>query len=81
VYNVASGVARPIRAILDALIARARVPIRVEADPARMRPHDVPVLVGDSSRLKAATGWQPAIPFDQMLDDLLAYWRDRVWRT
>ena len=77
VYNVASGVGRPVRAVLDALVARARVAIRVETDPERMRANDIPVLIGDPSRLRETTGWQPEIPFDQTLDDLLAYWRQR----
>ena len=76
VYNVASGVARSIRSVLEALVSRARVPVRIEVDPTRMRPNDVPVIVGDCSRLAAATGWQPAVTFNQMLDDLLGYWRD-----
>jgi GDP-4-dehydro-6-deoxy-D-mannose reductase len=76
VYNVASGVGRTIASVLDGLIRRARAPVRVEADPARTRPHDTPVLVGDISRLRAAIGWQPTIPFDRMLDDLLDYWRN-----
>jgi GDP-4-dehydro-6-deoxy-D-mannose reductase len=75
IYNVASGVGRSVRSILDALVSRSKVPVRVEVDQARMRPHDVPVVVGDSSRLNAATGWRPGITFDQMLDDLLGYWR------
>ena len=75
IYNVASGVARSVREILDGLIARARVPVRVESDPARMRASDIPILVGDASRLREATGWRPEIPFDQMIDDLLAHWR------
>ena len=75
VYNVASGVARSIRSLLDGLIARARVPVRIETDPSRLRAHDDPVLVGDPSRLREATGWQPKIGFDRMLDDLLDYWR------
>lgn len=78
VYNVASGVARPIRAILDALVSRSRVPVRIEIDPARMRPNDVPIVVGNFSRLNASTGWRPEIPFDGMLDDLLSYWRERA---
>ena len=36
-----------------------------------------PILIGDATRLRTATGWQPEIPFDQTLDDLLAYWRSR----
>jgi GDP-4-dehydro-6-deoxy-D-mannose reductase len=75
IYNVASGVARPIQSILDSLVSRSKVAVRIEVDPARMRPNDVPVVAGDYSRLRAATGWQPAIAFDQMLDDLLSYWR------
>jgi GDP-4-dehydro-6-deoxy-D-mannose reductase len=74
-YNVASGTGRPIRALLDALLARSRTVIRVETDPARTRTHDVTRLVGDSSRLRADTGWEPAIPFDRTIDDLLEYWR------
>ena len=77
IYNVATGVGRPIREVLDALVARARVPIRVESDPVRLRPSDIPVLIGDATRLHEATGWTPRIPFDQMLDDLLDYWRSR----
>jgi GDP-4-dehydro-6-deoxy-D-mannose reductase len=77
IYNVASGVARPVRWLLDELVARARLPVRVEPDPARLRPSDLPVLVGDASRLRATTGWQPEIPPARMLDDLLAYWRAR----
>ena len=77
VYNVASGVARPTRAVLDTLLARARVPVRVEVDPARLRPNDIPVLAGDPTRLREATGWTPHIPFEQMLKDLLDYWREK----
>jgi GDP-4-dehydro-6-deoxy-D-mannose reductase len=75
IYNVASGVARSIQSILDALVSRSTVTVRIEVDPARMRPNDVPIVVGNCSRLKAATGWEPAISFDQMMDDLLSYWR------
>jgi GDP-4-dehydro-6-deoxy-D-mannose reductase len=75
VYNVASGVARPVRTIVDALVARARLAIRIEPDPSRFRPNDIPVLVGNASRLREATGWQPEVPFERMIDDLLDFWR------
>ena len=80
IYNVASGAARSIRAVLGALIERSRVPVQVSIDPTRLRPNDTPVLVGDAARLRAATGWAPLISFDRMLDDLLDYWR-RAART
>ncbi len=78
IYNVASGVARSMRDLLDALLTRATVPIRIETDPSRMRPHDTPMLVGDASKLRATTGWAPRISFDRMIDDLLNYWRQTV---
>ena len=78
IYNVASGVAPSMHDLLDALLVRAAVSIRVDTDPSRMRPHDIPVLVGDASKLRAATGWSPRVTFDQMIDDLLDYWRKTV---
>ncbi|HNU83871.1 MAG TPA: GDP-mannose 4,6-dehydratase [Thermoanaerobaculia bacterium] len=78
VYNIATGNGITIRAMLDKLIALARVEVRVETDPARLRPSDVEVLIGDSSKFRGDTGWEPRIPFDQTLADLLDYWRARV---
>ena len=77
VYNVASGTPRPIQSVLDGLLARSTVSVRVDADPERMRPHDIPILAGDATRLRNATGWVPEIAFDRMLEDLLNYWRSR----
>jgi GDP-4-dehydro-6-deoxy-D-mannose reductase len=74
-YNVCSGRAVAIREILDRLLARARVPITVRVDASRFRPNDVPVLVGDPSRIRDELGWTPSIPVEQTLDDLLEYWR------
>ena len=78
VYNVGSGTGRTIRSVLDALVSRSRVRVRVETDPDRLRPSDVPSLVADTSRLREATGWQPEIPLEQTLDDLLQFWREAV---
>jgi len=75
VYNVASGVGRPIGELLQALVARSRVKVTVETDSALLRPNDTAALVGDCTRLRRDTGWSPRIPFEQMLDDLLEYWR------
>ena len=74
-YNVSTGVAWPIGELLDRLRSRARVAVRVRTDPARLRPHDVPVLVGDSTRIREELGWKPIIPLDRTLDDVLEYWR------
>ena len=74
-YNVCSGRAITMRHLLDLLLARARVPVTVKVDPARYRPNDTPLLLGDPSRLHADLGWTAEIPLEQTLDDLLEYWR------
>jgi GDP-4-dehydro-6-deoxy-D-mannose reductase len=76
-YNVCSGHAVSIGDLLDMLLARARVPIRIRVDTVRYRPNDIPFLVGDCSRISAELGWSPQIPLDRTLDDLLEYWRAR----
>jgi GDP-4-dehydro-6-deoxy-D-mannose reductase len=75
VYNVCSGRAVALQALLDGLLSLAKVGIDVERDPALDRPVDVPELRGDPARLQAATGWRPEIPLEQTLADVLAYWR------
>jgi GDP-4-dehydro-6-deoxy-D-mannose reductase len=51
--------------------------IRVEPDPARLRPGDNPVVLGDASRIEHETGWRAAIPMSRTLGDLLDYYRSR----
>jgi GDP-4-dehydro-6-deoxy-D-mannose reductase len=75
IYNVCSGVAHPVADVLAGLLAAARVPIEVRVDPARLRPHDTPIVLGDYGRLRDELGWRPEIPFAQTLSDLLDYWR------
>jgi GDP-4-dehydro-6-deoxy-D-mannose reductase len=76
-YNVCSGRAIMMRQLLDLLLSRARVPIAVRVDPARYRPNDTPLLLGDPSRVHDELGWTAEIPLEQTLDDLLEYWRTR----
>ncbi len=74
-YNVCSGQAYRIRDLLDALTRMSPTAIRIEVDADRLRPSDNPVIAGDRSRISAETGWQPRIPIDRTLEDLLDYWR------
>jgi GDP-4-dehydro-6-deoxy-D-mannose reductase len=74
-YNVCSGRAIAVKDLLDQFVSRAKVAIRVEQDPARFRPNDTPLLLGDRTRLETDTGWSPRIPLSQTVDDLLNYWR------
>jgi GDP-4-dehydro-6-deoxy-D-mannose reductase len=78
VYNVASGEARSIQSLLDTLLKHTTARISVQVDPERLRPSRIPILQGDCTRLKHATGWQPAIPFEQTLRDVLEDCRQRV---
>lgn len=78
VYNVCSGRAVPVSACVEPLIEKARRPLRLERDPARLRAVDVLEQVGDHRRLTDATGWQPATPLATSLQDLLDDWRRRV---
>ncbi len=75
VYNVASGEAHTIQSLLDHLLALTSVEIRVETDPARYRPADVPIVYGSFAKLQRDTGWSPQIPFAQTVADVLAEWR------
>lgn len=79
VYNVASGVGRRIVDVLADLCQQAAAPVTVEADRNRIRPVDVPVLIGRNGRARSL-GWQPAYPWKQTLGDLLADWRERLAR-
>jgi GDP-4-dehydro-6-deoxy-D-mannose reductase len=80
VYNIGSGQDRTIQAMLQMLLDHSATDIRVEQDPARLRPSDVKLLLGDISKFQAATGWAPRIPFEQTMLDLLDYWRQRLAR-
>jgi GDP-4-dehydro-6-deoxy-D-mannose reductase len=75
VYNIATGHGIRIRELLDNIIALANVEVKIEVDPERLRPSDVEILIGDSSKFRADTGWEPRIPFEQTVQDLLDYWR------
>jgi GDP-4-dehydro-6-deoxy-D-mannose reductase len=78
VYNVCAGQAYRVGDILDMLLGLSRVKIEVRRDPARYRPHDSPLVLGDRSRVTEELGWAPVIPMPQTLANLLDYWRQAV---
>src|SRR5262249_19764966 len=77
-YNVCSGRTHSMRKWLEIRLPFARARVRVEPDPARLRPSDTPVVHGSHARLTADTGWEPRIPIEQTLSDLLDYWRKHI---
>lgn len=81
IFNVCSGQPRQIRSVLDGLLAASATSIRVEQDPDRLRPSDTPFAAGNPSRLAEVCGWQPLIPWDKTIRDVLDYWRSQVRKT
>jgi GDP-4-dehydro-6-deoxy-D-mannose reductase len=78
VYNVGQGTCIRVGEMLDILLSHSHVDIAIEQDLSRMRPSDVKLLWANCEKFKKATGWEPKIPFDQTMADLLGYWRERV---
>jgi GDP-4-dehydro-6-deoxy-D-mannose reductase len=78
IYNVCSGISHRVGDILEMLVALAGVRVTIAQDSTRMRPTDNPVVLGDRTRILAEVGWQPEIPIDRTLADLLGYWRQRL---
>ncbi|GAA5526941.1 GDP-mannose 4,6-dehydratase [Herpetosiphon gulosus] len=77
VYNLCSGVATRIGDIVELVRRFGRVPIEVRLDPSRLRPVDEPILQGDNSKLRQATGWEPQIGMEQIVQEVLDFWRER----
>jgi GDP-4-dehydro-6-deoxy-D-mannose reductase len=75
-YVICSGVTRTIQEMVDTLLTMSKVKIETKVDPARLRPSDVEVLWGDASKFSQATGWKTQFTFQQMMGDLLDYWRE-----
>ncbi len=78
VYNLGSGKAITIQALLDLILSMSDVEIEVRQMPERMRPSDVELLLCDYGKFNRATGWKPEIPLEKTVGDLLDYWRERV---
>jgi GDP-4-dehydro-6-deoxy-D-mannose reductase len=78
VYNIGSGESHKINDILHALLSFSSKKITVNIDQSRFRPIDVPEIVCDCSKFQKLTKWQPEIPFEKTLQDILDYWRKIV---
>lgn len=78
VYNISTGKAIKIGDMLKLLLSYSKIKVDIKEDIARMRPSDVPVLIGDNNKFVQKTGWKAQIPFEKTMEDLLNYWRERV---
>ena len=78
VFNICSGESRKISEILDVLKSFSDKKIRVETDPEKLRPVEIPETLGSRDKIKNVTGWEPQIPFEKTLQDIYEYWLDRL---
>lgn len=78
VYNLCTGRDLAIQTLADLLVGLARRPVELTTDPSLLRPVDLPVLRGDASKLRGATGWEPTISIEQTVADLLDDMRHRI---
>ena len=74
-YNVCSGRTATVRDLIAMVIEAARIPVRHEVDPERMRPHDVPEVRGSAELFRVASDWTPEIPLARTVADALDAWR------
>jgi len=79
IYNVGSGVAISLQKILDQIQILAKRQIRMETDPKRLRPNEIPVIQADIRKLKEATGWERQIPLENTLEEMLDDWRKKLF--
>lgn len=78
-YNLCSGKAYSIEEIFRLLIKISNCKgIKIEKDPKKMRPSDMPILLGDNSKFRKQTGWKPEIQIEQTLKDIMGYWRKQI---
>lgn len=78
VYNICSEKTVGVGDMLNILLSMSKVKVKVKEEVSRIRPSDVPILLGDCSKFRKTTGWKPEIPFEKTMRDLLSYWRERV---
>jgi len=78
VYNVCSGRSYSLENIIKSLLSFARKEISIRVDSQKLRKVDIQWLVGDNRKIIEAISWEPQIPIEQSLEELLEYWRQRV---
>lgn len=76
-YNIGSGHAIAIEDILKRILDHSSAEIRVEIDPEKLRPVDVPIIEADTTKVYEATGWKPEISLEQTIRETLDYWRTK----
>ncbi|MBE7681563.1 GDP-mannose 4,6-dehydratase [Paenibacillus sp. P13VS] len=74
VYNICSGSSISIQEILDYLLSFSEKQIKVEVDPAKLRPSDIPIYYGSYEKLNKITRWRPNYKLKDSLSEIYNYW-------
>jgi GDP-4-dehydro-6-deoxy-D-mannose reductase len=75
VYNLCSGISYNMKELLHILLSLSTKEIIVEIDNSKMRPSDIPIMVGNNQKIREEIGWEPEIKIKNTLLDLIEYWR------
>jgi GDP-4-dehydro-6-deoxy-D-mannose reductase len=78
VYNVCSGSAVRLSDVIAKFEAISGMAIQIDVDPQRLRSNEIPAVFGDATKIRTETGWNPEIPLETTLRDLLNYWREKI---
>lgn len=80
VFNIGGNVTMTIREMLNKLLKLAETSEKITTKklPGKLRPADVTLQIPDTAKFRKATGWKPRIPFEETLEDLLNYWREKI---
>jgi GDP-4-dehydro-6-deoxy-D-mannose reductase len=77
-YHIASGTGVRIKEILTTILSFTDIRVDVRQDPTRLRQVEIPVIIGDASRLVNETGWKRRYSLSRSLQDTFQYWKERA---
>ena len=77
-FNMCSGRPEKVETLIELMRPETKLEVQVEPDPKLTRPIDTPIVYGSAERLRAATGWEPEIPVERSIADLLDWWREEL---
>lgn len=76
VFNICSGKGYKMANVLQLLLSHSKKPIEAKKDPEKLRPSDIPIFIGDNTKLTKQTGWKPEIPLEKTFEEVLEYYRE-----
>lgn len=78
IYNICSGKSYSLKNILHILLSFSSRPIEIHVDSQKLRKTEIPALTGDNSKITRELSWEPKVPIERSLRELLDFWRLRV---